>query len=158
VFRIYALNSLNRLFLFGVLLQSTGRSRLVLIGETSFLVLNTVGNWYCLRWIGFLGPAIATYGAGLVLMAFYTWQAGRIGTFERRRLYDLGRNLRLLLACGVAAAATMWVAEWLPRNLLMLVAGSGIYVVFLLPAILLFRAVPTSELHSLLPWNWRRVA
>ena len=156
VFRIYGLIQLNRLFFFGILLQALGLTRMMLLGELGFMVANIIGNWLLLRWIGFLGPAIATELAGLMVVGFYIWQIGRRTGVRRRAFYRLGDLLRFGGASAVGGLVAWGVSCTIELPLRALVGGGVVYMAVVLSALLMSRALQPDELRWLLPWRWRR--
>jgi len=149
VFRIYGLIQLNRLFLFGFLLQSLGLTRIVLLGEVVFMTLNVVGNYFLLRWIGFLGPALATEAAGLVIMSFNTWYVGWRKSIPRRQLYAVGDIARILGVSAVSGGAAAWAAT-LPHGVfLQLVVGGLVYLPLVLGGLMLLGVLRADER----PWD-----
>lgn len=155
VFRIYGLIQLNRLFLFGILLQALGLTRMMLLGELAFMVVNVIGNWFFLRWIGFLGPAIATELAGLMVVVFYLWQIGRRTGLHRVAFYRLGHLLRFLLASAAGGVVAWRVSLLFSTPLIALIAGGIVYLVVVLLLLLVTRSLHPDELRLLQPWRWR---
>lgn len=156
VFRIYGFIQLNRLFLYGILLQSLGLTRLLLLGEISFMILNVVGNWLLLRWIGFLGPAIATLASSIVIMIFYTWQLGRRVELERRQVYIVGELARFLLGAAVAALSSWWLSTRVADPFWSLVWGGLLFVIVYASVLRATGALHEDERRWLDPRKWRR--
>lgn len=157
VFQIYALVMLNRLFLYGALLQSLGLTRLVLVGELAFLVLNVGLNWWLLETMGFLGPAVATWIAGVAIMLFYQYRLSRQVQVGPAQLYDAGANLRILLLSVLGSAPAWWLAGRWGAGIVPLAVTGGLAV--LLSALLLHRlaGLPEDEREMLSPaWWWAR--
>jgi len=156
VFRIYGLIQLNRLFLFGILLQALGLTRMLLWGELAFMVVNVIGNWFFLRWIGFLGPAMATELAGLMVMVFYLWQIGRRTHLARTDLYHLVHLLRFLGISAGGGVVAWRVSLLFSSPLNSLVVGGAVYASCVFLLLLLTHSLHPDELRLVQPWNWRR--
>jgi O-antigen/teichoic acid export membrane protein len=156
VFRIYGLIQLNRLFLFGILLQAMGHTRMLLMGEIAFMIMNIIGNWLLLRWVGFMGPAIATELAGIVIMVFYTWQIGRKSPLSRREFYRTGDLMPFLFASTVAAVAAWLVSLVTQPPMLALLSGGTLFVVVYVGVLLLTGSLQENEIRWLDPRRWRR--
>ncbi len=60
VFRIYTLLSLLRCTYFGMILNSSGKTKLIFYSSIAALVLNVALNFVFYRLFGFIGPALAT--------------------------------------------------------------------------------------------------
>lgn len=70
VFRVYTIVLLLRCTYFGMILNSIGKTKLILYSSLASLGLNVVLNYLFYRIFGYIGPAIATF-VSIAIVAFY---------------------------------------------------------------------------------------
>lgn len=75
--RIYLLLLPLRVTAYGLMLQSIGQTRAVLEVSVFCLVLNAVLSAVCIRWLGFLGPSVATVTVQFVAVVILLYRFNR---------------------------------------------------------------------------------
>lgn len=70
VFAIYSLSLLLKCTYFGIVMNTTGKTRIILYSAIGTLVLNTIMNIAFYKIIGVIGPALATFLSGVIMVAF----------------------------------------------------------------------------------------
>jgi O-antigen/teichoic acid export membrane protein len=103
-FRIYLLMLPVRIMLYGVVLIALGRPRIVLYGAAGAFVIDFVLNLVLIRWIGFLGPAIATVVSTYFEVGFMFWYILRRLGARVRDVLPLVTLFDITLAALVGAA------------------------------------------------------
>lgn len=78
VFRVYCIVLLMRATYFGIVLNSSGHSKLIFYSAVAALVLNCILNYLFYVWFGLIGPAIATFVSQVVINAFQLMYSARI--------------------------------------------------------------------------------
>lgn len=72
VFRVYCCVLLLHTTYYGIMLNATANTKIILVSSICSLVLNMVLNIVCYSALGFIGPAIATFIATLAMQLFQT--------------------------------------------------------------------------------------
>lgn len=76
VFRVYSLTLLFRCTYFGMVLNSSGKTKFVLYSSICTLISNLVLNYSLFYIFGFIGPAIATFiSVGIMVLAQLFWSS-----------------------------------------------------------------------------------
>lgn len=131
VFRIYSLILLFRATYWGIVLNATGRTKLIFISSVLTLVFNCVGNIGFYYAFGFIGPAIATVVATLLMNLFqvlYTCKHLQITFATILPWKSLGRMILETAAVGLV----FWMVKYhllgdYPRNISIVISiGLGI--------------------------------
>lgn len=78
VFRIYSLVLLFRCTYFGMILNSIGKSKIILYSSIIALIANIILNFIFYYLFGFIGPAIATLVAIFLTNIYQLWTTSRI--------------------------------------------------------------------------------
>lgn len=107
VFRIYTLVLLLRITYFGMILNATGNTKLILYSSFASLILNLVLNIVFFNLFGFIGPAIATFIATLAINLFqllFTCRLLEIGITQIFPWRDLLKIFALNLLLGLIFA------------------------------------------------------
>lgn len=122
VFRVYALVLLLRCTYFGIILNATGKSRLIFACSVATLVFNVILNPLLYWAMGMTGPAVATFlsmfivGGGQLLMTAHSTGVSLREVFPWRSLGQAGL-VNLLLACCFAALKQLLPLERLAGSL-----------------------------------------
>jgi O-antigen/teichoic acid export membrane protein len=126
-FRIYLLLLPMRTLTFGALLQSAGRSRLILVQSILDLAANAALGWYL---TGALGPAgaalaniLATY---LVFVPVSLWALKATLQTTTRRLLPWNSLARILGAALLAGVPAFALHYWLPVPVLFKLATASV--------------------------------
>ena len=101
VFAIYSLGLLLRCTYFGIVLNTTGKTRLILYSAIGTLCLNAVMNVVFYRLIGVTGPALATLLASVAMNTFQLLFSSRLIRVKFSRIFPW-KNMAVILALNVA--------------------------------------------------------
>lgn len=104
VFAVYSLGLLLKCTYFGMVLNTTGNTRLVLWSAIGALVVNAILNWALYLLLGVIGPAVATLAAAVLMNLFQLVFSCRITGVAFSRILPW-RNLLGLTALNAAFAA-----------------------------------------------------
>ena len=114
VFRIYTSVLLLRFTYWGIVLNATGKTKFILYSSIASMVLNLIGNVALYYALGFIGPAVSTLLATVVIsVAQLLFTTKQLDT-KVRHIYpwrDMGVRLLQTAALGVAF--------WLVRNVVL---------------------------------------
>ena len=78
VFRVYSIVLLLRITYFGIILNSTGKTKYIMYSSAISLILNIILNYVFYRLFGFIGPAIATLIATASVQVVQLIISGRV--------------------------------------------------------------------------------
>lgn len=70
IFRVYLLVTMLRFSYFGIVLSAFGKTKLILLSSIASLITNFVLNILLFKWVGMIGPAIASFVAIFVMQVF----------------------------------------------------------------------------------------
>lgn len=107
VFRVYALVLLLRVTYFGMMLNASGKTKFILLTSILTMVLNVILNALFYHWMGFIGPAVATFMSIFVVQIIQLIFTSRIVSCSFREVFPWGfclKNTLLNALWGVAAA------------------------------------------------------
>lgn len=105
IFRIYCLVLLMRATYFGIVLNSSGHSKLIFYSALAALALNCLLNYFFYIWFGLIGPAIATLISQIVINAFQLMYSGKILNISIKDIFpwkDLGIILFINSIIGIS--------------------------------------------------------
>jgi len=148
-FRLYLLLMPLRIFLFGIILVSLGRPRIVLYAAAGSLVVNMVLNVVLVTTIGFAGPAIATVISTILQVAFLFWyvlrrlETGPLGLLPMKKLSAVA--LACIVSVGASWILTCGFRDDLTAVLISLTIMTGGYI-FLGLRLNLFRIIGIDDL------------
>lgn len=121
VFRIYSLLLLFRCTYFGMVLNATGHTKMILYSSIGSLILNLGLNYVFFFLFGFEGPAVASLLALVVMTVFQLSWTSRVLGIGLRQLFDwralltsLVLNL-LLAAVFLTLKVILPLEEWIGR-------------------------------------------
>lgn len=100
IFRVYCLVLLMRATYFGIVLNSSGHSKLIFYSALAALGLNCILNYLFYRLFGIIGPAIATLISQVVINAFQLGYSGRILGVRIKDIFPW-RDLGIILVVNV---------------------------------------------------------
>ncbi|BDF04168.1 lipopolysaccharide biosynthesis protein [[Clostridium] hylemonae] len=128
VFRIYSLVLLFRVTYFGILLNSLGKTKFILITSLISLGLNAVLNVVCYCIWGFIGPAIATVVSIAITAFLQLLYSSRVINVSFARIFPWRKLLQITIINVVLAVIVMEV-----KNIIILdrVVGSLAESIFL---------------------------
>lgn len=151
IFQIYILATLPKLTWYGTLLVAIGRKKAPFYGSLVALGLNLVLNVLLIRWIGFVGPAIATTIASYGVTVFYLSRIRSALDVGWRDVFPWSRLTRILVVTGVCALAFPVLERLtaLPDWIHLALAG-GVYVGLVLLAYRLLGLMSWRDIRSAL--------
>ncbi len=97
IFRVYTLVLLLRATYFGIILNSSGHSRLILYSAIASLGLNCILNIILFKLLGLIGPAVATLVSQLLIDFFQLCYSGKILCISISRIFQWQDFFRILL-------------------------------------------------------------
>ena len=113
VFRVYSLLLILRCTYFGMILNSTGNSKLIFYSSVGALVLNFGLNYLCWYAFGFIGPAIASVVSQLAINTFQLICSAKITKVGFRSILPWKKMGFTLAVNAVIAAAFFALKEFL---------------------------------------------
>ena len=116
VFRFYSLLLLLRCTYFGMILNATGHTRMILYSSLGSLVLNFGLNYAFYALLGFEGPAVASLLAQALMSILQLYWSSRILKIRLRELFDWTALLRALTVNLLLAAACLVLKVLLPLD------------------------------------------
>ena len=125
VFRVYVCLIPLHMVVVSVVPQVFGRTRLNLLAVVVATGTNVILSLALLKWLGFLGPAVAYVISSYVGSAIYFTVTKRLLKTTALELLPMGAIMRTTLASGIALVPALIVAHLLPMGLLKL-ACTGI--------------------------------
>ncbi len=87
VFRIYSMVLLLRFTYFGIILNSLGKTKFIFYSSLASLWLNVILNYIFYRWLGFIGPAIATFISMLIVAILQLIITSRIISIPFKKIF-----------------------------------------------------------------------
>ncbi|MBE6636510.1 MAG: hypothetical protein E7618_01760 [Ruminococcaceae bacterium] len=114
VFRIYCLVLLFRCTYFGMILNATGHTRMILYSSLGSLLLNFGLNYVFYTLFGFEGPAVASLLAQALMSLLQLYWSSRILKIRLRELFDWSALLRALTVNLLLAAVFLVLKILLP--------------------------------------------
>ena len=114
VFRIYCVVLLFRCTYFGMVLNSTGKTKLILYSSIGSLVLNVCLNYVLFYLFGMEGPAMASlFSVCIIEVLQLTWSA-KVMKLKLKELFEWKLFLKSLIINIIIAVAFFIVKEVLP--------------------------------------------
>lgn len=138
VFRIYSTVLLLRTTYFGMILSAIGQTKSVLSSSVITLVVNVILNYICYVWIGFCGPAVATFVSIIVAAVSQLWNTSKACAVPIRKVWPWGKLLKhtvINLGWGIPAAFVLNfgdVGVSMLEIILCMVVGAGIVLGYIL--------------------------
>lgn len=96
IFRVYVLVLLWRVTYFGIILNVSGNSKMILYSSVASLLLNIVLNYLCFLVFGMIGPAIATFISLGVMQLFQLWYSSKILNVSFSKVFPWRSLLNLI--------------------------------------------------------------
>ncbi len=133
VFRIYSIVLLFRCTYFGMVLNSTGRTKLILYSSIGSLVLNVCLNYAFFYIFGFEGPAFASLCSLVIVSVMQLIWSSKVLGVKFKRLFDwkaLGKSLivNLVVAAVFLAAKELLPIEQFAGNIIEAIILGGVWV------------------------------
>lgn len=97
VFRIYNIVLLLRFTYFGLILNASGKTKLIMYSSLASLILNLLLSIFMYRMIGYTGPAIATLVSMLIVAGFQLISSCNVISVKLREILPWVRMLRVLI-------------------------------------------------------------
>jgi O-antigen/teichoic acid export membrane protein len=119
VFRVYSLVLLFRVTYFGMILSSTGKTKIILYGSIMSLIINIILNFIFYYLFGFIGPAIATLISILISATYLLITTSRILNISFRKIFPWKNILYITVlntGLGVVFAITKEIL-YLDKNI-----------------------------------------
>lgn len=114
VFRIYSLVLLFRCTYFGMVLNSTGRTKLILYSSIGSLVLNVCLNYVFFYIFGFEGPALASLSSLVIVSGMQLVWSSKVLKINFKKLFDWKALCKSLVINFVIAGLFFVAKELLP--------------------------------------------
>jgi len=131
VFRIYILVMLWRFTYFGIILNVSGNSKMILYSSVASLLLNVVLNYLCFLLFGMVGPAIATFISLGVMQLFQLWYSSKILNASFFKVFPWKSLLNLTLIGAIFTVFGLYVV-----SSLQLTHGMDDYLIMALSSII----------------------
>lgn len=113
VFRLYSLMLILRATYWGLVLNTTGKTKLVLLSSILSLILNSMGNVICYYAFGFIGPAISTLAVTAVMGGLQLLWTSKILHIPMRRIWPWNKMIMMLVATAIVGAVFYCVKYFL---------------------------------------------
>ena len=127
-FRVYLIMMPVRIALYGVIIIALGKTQIVFWTSLGAMLINLILNVLFVKWIGFLGPAIATvistYLHVAVFVAFIvkSLKVRFTDLIPVRAFFDIG------LACIIAALTAFLMTQMIANDLSVVILSLSIFV------------------------------
>ena len=105
VFRIYAVTMLFSVTYFGIVLNSKGRTDLILVCSLASLLTNCVGNFVFYHLFGFIGPAVSTLLVTALIAFLQLFATSKITGVKLLKIFPYKDLARYTLEVGVVCTA-----------------------------------------------------
>lgn len=116
VFRIYSLGLMLRCTYYGMILNSSGRTKFILYSSIASLILNVILNFSLVYTLGVIGPAIATLISSLVVLIAQLLATSKITQISFQRIFPWKQLFKVLLINISIATAFVIVKRILPLD------------------------------------------
>lgn len=100
VFAVYSLSLLLKCTYFGIVLNTTGKTRIVLYSALGTLVLNTIMNIVFYKLMGVSGPALATLMSGVIMGTFQLVFSSRFINVKFSQIFPW-KNMGLIVLLNI---------------------------------------------------------
>ncbi|MHC4713024.1 MAG: lipopolysaccharide biosynthesis protein [Planctomycetota bacterium] len=121
-FRLYQIRLIMRVTLFGYVLQSLGKTKIILYTTIVLILIKAPLSFGLYRLVGPYGPPISSILISAGLTAFHLLYISAKIKVRMRRIWPWVTHARILVAAGIAAAAASVVlllpAGWIANTLL----------------------------------------
>lgn len=114
VFRIYSLVLIFRCTYFGMILNSTGKTRTILYSSIAALVVNIILNFVFYYLFGFIGPAVATLVATLLSAGYLLWNTSKILNVNFINIFPW-RNILLITILNIVMGCIFYLLKEIIR-------------------------------------------
>ncbi len=152
IFRVYLLLIPLSCAAFNILIQTTGRTRPVMILSLLYVVISIPLNFIFIHWFGLIGPAIATVLCKICLAAA---QLRVVTQRYQRPLHDIYPFMQVgvtLVVSALAIAPVAWVTRFIPHPLAQLAAAAGLALPLCLIVFWRCRILRDADLAPLRKW------
>jgi len=126
-FRIYLIILPLRIATYSILFQAMGKTRIIMINSTVFLLLNLILNYILIKTLGMKGAALATVIVTWISVIVYLIQIKLILKLHLRSLFPIGKIARTALAAMLAALPCILVLVYIPQLLLRMILVGLLY-------------------------------
>lgn len=104
VFRIYSIILLFRATYWGIVLNATGRTKLIFISSLLTLLFNCIGNIGFYYAFGFIGPALSTLVVTVLMGAFQLVLTSKQLQISMKHMFPWGSILKMLATTSIVGA------------------------------------------------------
>ena len=126
VFRVYTLNLLLRCTYFGMILNSTGETRKILVSSILSLLINAILNPVFFYIMGIIGPAVATLVAILLTMQFQLLLTSKVIKIAFGRIFPWNNTCKIILINSLFAIVFYFLKIVLPLETILGDIGESI--------------------------------
>ena len=147
IFRVYCLVLLLRTTYFGIVLNSSGKSKLIFYSALAALGLNCVLNFLLYQLLGIIGPAIATLISQVVINGFQLFYSCKLLNISMTKIFPWKDLMTILLVNVVVGIVFLLLKQILPLDCFCGTAAESIILAIIWGVcdIVLFRNVGIRE-------------
>lgn len=111
VFRVYTTILLLRFTYWGMVLNATGKTKLILYSSIASMVLNLIGNVASYYAFGFIGPAISTLAVTIVIAAFQLYYTSSYLGIGMGKIFPW-KDMSIRLIQTIVIGALLWFIRY----------------------------------------------
>ena len=149
LFGIYSLTYMVRSTYYGLILNTSGKTKVILKSSVLSLILNAILNVAFFYIIGFIGPAVATVVSTIAAAFYVLYHTSKATGIPYRRIYPWKQAARILLI-NLALAAVFWGIKLLVHP-----HGTILRIAFAIAMALLWAAADFFIFRKTLKQKWR---